>query len=65
VLGYFLALTFLILPSVSIKIFSTFASRVFDGGYESFLKIDYNIDCDSSEHAAYEAYTHTQLAQNL
>ncbi|GMI38133.1 hypothetical protein TeGR_g10821 [Tetraparma gracilis] len=56
VFGYFLALTFLLLPSVSIKIFSTFACRIFDDGYGSFLKVDYSIDCTSSSHAAFEAY---------
>ncbi|GMI22709.1 hypothetical protein TeGR_g13157 [Tetraparma gracilis] len=54
--SYFLALTFLLLPSVSIKIFSTFACRIFDDGYGSFLKVDYSIDCASSSHAAFEAY---------
>ena len=56
VFSYFLALTFLVLPSVSIKIFSTFACRIFDGDYGRFLKVDYNIDCDGDEHAFYEAY---------
>jgi hypothetical protein len=50
-----LALTFLILPSVSIKIFSTFACQEFDDG-NSFLKVDYNLDCNSARHTAFEVY---------
>ena len=56
IFGYFLALTFLILPSVSIKIFSTFACRNFDGDYGSFLKVDYSVDCGGDEHKFYEKY---------
>ena len=41
---------------MSIKIFSTFACRDFEGGYGSFLKVDYKIDCDSDENATYMAY---------
>ena len=33
-----------------------FACRVFDDDYGSFLKVDYSIDCDSDEHALFEAY---------
>ena len=47
IFSYFLTLTFLILPSVSIKIFSTFACRTFDNDYGSFLKADYNIEIES------------------
>ncbi|GMI20590.1 hypothetical protein TeGR_g10141 [Tetraparma gracilis] len=56
IFGYFLALTFLVLPSISIKIFSTFACRTFDGEYGSFLKVDYSIDCMSDEHKLAEKY---------
>ena len=49
-------LPFLIFPSVSIKIFSAFASRTFDGDYGRYLKVDYCVDCDSDEHALYEMY---------
>jgi hypothetical protein len=56
IFSYFLTLTFLILPSVSIKIFSTFACRTFDNDYGSFLKADYNIDCDSEEHQLIRSY---------
>jgi hypothetical protein len=51
----FLFLTFVILPSVSIKIFSTFACREFDDG-KWYLKVDYSIDCDTSTHIAYGAW---------
>ena len=63
VFSYFLALTFLILPSVSIKIFSTFACRDFDESYGSFLKVDYNIDCDSSAHKGFKAYVRERHAR--
>ncbi|GMH93142.1 hypothetical protein TrST_g13735 [Triparma strigata] len=36
----FLAMTFVILPGVSVKIFSTFACQKFDGDYGSYLKVD-------------------------
>ena len=53
----FLGMTFLILPAVAMKIFSTFACSEFDGEYGSFLKVDYSIACDdSSERGAYTAY---------
>ena len=52
----FLYLTFFILPSMSVKIFSTFACKEFDQGYGTFLKVDYSIDCDSDEHALYTRY---------
>jgi hypothetical protein len=51
----FLAMTFLILPSVSIKIFSTFSCHLFDDG-SSNLKVDYNIDCNEKGHRLYELY---------
>ena len=35
----FLAMTFIVLPTVSVKIFSTFACRKFDGEYGSYLKV--------------------------
>ncbi|GMH72487.1 hypothetical protein TrLO_g15570 [Triparma laevis f. longispina] len=56
VFGWFLFMTFFILPSVSMKIFSTFACREFDGGYGSFMRVDYSIDCLSDEHKMYEMY---------
>jgi hypothetical protein len=52
----FLLLTFMLLPTVSVKIFSTFACRTFDGDYGSFLKVDLSINCDSRQHAFYVAY---------
>ena len=52
----FLILTFLLLPSVSVKIFTTFACDEFDGDYGSFLKADYSIDCGSDEHALFWWY---------
>ena len=51
----FLFLTFIILPSVSIKIFSTFGCRGFDDG-NWYLKVDYSINCDTSTHFAYGAW---------
>ena len=52
----FLFMTFLILPSVSIQIFSTFACREFDGGYGSFLKVDYSINCEDPSHKLFKTY---------
>ena len=52
----FLFMTFLILPSVSIQIFSTFACREFDSGYGSFLKVDYSINCDDASHFLFVLY---------
>jgi len=44
----FLAMTFVILTGVSVKIFSTFACQTFDGDYGSYLKVDYSLKCDHS-----------------
>jgi hypothetical protein len=52
----FLLMTFILLPSVSIKIFSTFACHDFDDG-SSFLKVDYSIDCKASTHSFYSLYS--------
>ncbi|GMI00164.1 hypothetical protein TrLO_g11697 [Triparma laevis f. longispina] len=51
--GWFLFMTFAILPSVSTKVFSTFACREFDSNYGGYLKMDYSINCDSAEHKFY------------
>jgi hypothetical protein len=56
IVGAFLAISFIILPSVSIKIFSNFACHEFDGGYGSYLKVDYSIDCDGTEHKIFNIY---------
>ncbi|GMH70768.1 hypothetical protein TL16_g05490 [Triparma laevis f. inornata] len=56
VFGWFLFMTFLILPSVSTKLFNTFACRIFDEDYGRFLKVDYGIDCESPKHKFYEVY---------
>ncbi|GMH95180.1 hypothetical protein TL16_g13095 [Triparma laevis f. inornata] len=56
IFGAFLALSFIILPSVSIKIFSNFACHEFDGGYGSYLKVDYSINCDGTEHKVFNIY---------
>ncbi|GMI33722.1 hypothetical protein TrRE_jg10774 [Triparma retinervis] len=45
----FLALTFLFLPSVSVKIFSTFSCHDFDTG-DSYLKVDYSLQCNAPKH---------------
>jgi hypothetical protein len=50
-----LALTFLILPSVSIKIFSTFSCQDFDDR-TSHLKVDYNLDCKADNYGLFKAY---------
>eukprot|EP00519_Triparma_laevis_P010367 CAMPEP_0182498006 /NCGR_PEP_ID=MMETSP1321-20130603/6353_1 /TAXON_ID=91990 /ORGANISM="Bolidomonas sp., Strain RCC1657" /LENGTH=1411 /DNA_ID=CAMNT_0024702007 /DNA_START=67 /DNA_END=4302 /DNA_ORIENTATION=- len=52
----FLAITFIVLPSVSVKIFSTFACQKFDDGYGSYLKVDLSLDCNNSQHKFYEIY---------
>jgi hypothetical protein len=51
-----LAITFLILPSVSIKIFSTFACHDFDDG-TSHLKVDYDLDCKAENYGLFKAYS--------
>lgn len=56
IFGAFLALSFIFLPSVSIKIFSNFACHDFDGGYGSYLKVDYSINCDGTEHKVFNIY---------
>ncbi|GMH67399.1 hypothetical protein TL16_g04669 [Triparma laevis f. inornata] len=52
----FLLMTFLILPSASIQIFSTFACREFDSAYGRFLKVDYSINSNDPTHKAYAIY---------
>ena len=42
--GIFLAMTFVVLPAVSI--FSTFACQDFGDDYGKFMKVDYSIACD-------------------
>jgi len=51
----FLALTFLLLPSISVKVFTTFACQEFDDG-TSFLKVDFSLDCQSPEHTFYKTF---------
>ena len=50
VFGWSLFLSFLVLPSISTKIFYNFACKDFDGDYGSYLKVDLSIDCNSPEH---------------
>ena len=52
----FLAITFVLLPSVSIKVLSTFACHDFDDG-SRYLKVDYSIDCNASTHSLYWLYS--------
>ncbi|GMH68263.1 hypothetical protein TrST_g5438 [Triparma strigata] len=52
----FLALTFIVLPSVSVKIFSTFACHTFDGDYGSYLKADFSLDCTTDTHKFHMFY---------
>jgi len=54
--GWFLFLSFLVLPSVSTKIFYNFACKDFDGDYGSYLKVDLSIDCNSPEHKLFNMY---------
>ena len=56
IFSWFLFMTFIILPAVSTKVFNTFACRDFDGNYGSYLKADYSIDCNSTEHKFFSAY---------
>ena len=58
----FLFGTFVVLPTMSVKIFSTFACKEFDQGYGTFLKVDYSIDCESDEHALYTKYAFLMIA---
>jgi hypothetical protein len=51
----FLALTFLLLPSVSVRIFTTFACQDFDD-WSSFLKADFSLDCLSSQYSIFSVY---------
>eukprot|EP00519_Triparma_laevis_P001961 CAMPEP_0182516702 /NCGR_PEP_ID=MMETSP1321-20130603/40862_1 /TAXON_ID=91990 /ORGANISM="Bolidomonas sp., Strain RCC1657" /LENGTH=595 /DNA_ID=CAMNT_0024724333 /DNA_START=1 /DNA_END=1786 /DNA_ORIENTATION=+ len=55
IIGFFLTQSFIIFPSVSIKVFSTFACRQFDNGW-SVIKVDHNLDCNADEHAFYTFY---------
>ena len=51
---WFLLMTYLVFPSLSIKIFSTYScDDKFEGGRE-YLKADMTIDCESDEHKQYE-----------
>jgi hypothetical protein len=50
-----LAITFLILPSVSVKIFSTFACENFDDG-TSYLKVDYSLSCQTETYKLHSLY---------
>ncbi|GMI51691.1 hypothetical protein TeGR_g9851 [Tetraparma gracilis] len=52
----FLVVTFLMLPSVSVKIFSTFSCTHFEGDYGSYLKADFSLDCTTSKHRWYMVY---------
>ncbi|GMI11479.1 hypothetical protein TrLO_g5191 [Triparma laevis f. longispina] len=55
IFALFLFMTFLILPTVSIQIFSTFACRDFEDG-TSYLKVDYSIDCNAPSRNFYLYY---------
>ncbi|GMH86979.1 hypothetical protein TL16_g10710 [Triparma laevis f. inornata] len=56
--GWFLFMTFLILPSFCTTISSNFACGDFHGGYGSYVKVDYSIDCDSANHRFFELYAY-------
>ena len=53
--GILLAMTFIILPSVSIKVFATFVCHNFDDN-TSFLKIDYTLSCLTGSHTDFILY---------
>lgn len=55
IVSFFLTQSFIIFPSVSIKVFSTFACRDFDNGW-SVIKVDHNLDCNADEHTFYALY---------
>ncbi|GMH87941.1 hypothetical protein TL16_g11009 [Triparma laevis f. inornata] len=61
IFGTFLALLFVILPSITIKIYSNFACHEF-GGYGNYLKVDYSIDCDGTEHKVFSVYAFAYVA---
>ena len=44
-----LSLTFLVFPMVSSAAFRAFSCESFDGG-QSFLRADYSLECDTTEH---------------
>ena len=46
-----LSLTFLVFPMVSSAAFRAFSCESFDGG-RSFLRADYSLECDTTEHMA-------------
>ncbi|GMH89826.1 hypothetical protein TL16_g11577 [Triparma laevis f. inornata] len=56
IFGVFLTLSFLILPSTSVMVFSNFACQDFDEGFGSYLKVDYSIDCNGTEHKVFSLY---------
>ena len=50
-LPWLLSLTFLVFPMVSSAAFRAFSCESFDGG-RSFLRADYSLECDTTEHTA-------------
>lgn len=55
----FLLLTFLVLISASTAVFNTLRCHVFDeaeGGSQSFLFVDYSVDCQSARYQMYRSY---------
>ena len=54
-MSMFLLLTFLVYSSVSSVLFKTFACENMDDD-KYYLRADYRIECDSSEHASYQLY---------
>ena len=48
-LPWLLSLTFLVFPMVSSAAFRAFSCESFDGGH-SFLRADYSLECDTTEH---------------
>ena len=56
-----LLMTFIILPTISVKIFSTFGCTQFDDGYGSYLAVDLSIDCNSNQHKLYELFAYAMI----
>lgn len=54
-LSMVLLLTFLVYSSVSSKLFQAFACETLDDD-KNYLRADYRIECDSSEHIAHQIY---------
>jgi len=58
---YLLILAYIVFPSVSMTVFQAWGcDSDFDSG--RYLRVDYNIDCDSPEHVSYQRYAAFMVA---